>query len=90
MSCESASGIRNTTYRMRSAKLSNQFPLLKSGKITASLSFLRLRFRMLMHAALRAPALTTGGEIAQDFGLSATHLNKVAQTPARTACKTFP
>ena len=34
---------------------------------------------MLMHAALRAPALTTVGEIAQDFGLSATHLNKVAQ-----------
>jgi Rrf2 family transcriptional regulator, nitric oxide-sensitive transcriptional repressor len=39
-------------------------------------------FRMLMHAALRAPALTTVGEIAQDFGLSATHLNKVAQTLA--------
>ena len=37
---------------------------------------------MLMHAALRAPALTTVGEIAQDFGLSATHLNKVAQTLA--------
>lgn len=39
-------------------------------------------FRMLMHAALRAPALTTVGEVAQDFGLSATHLNKVAQTLA--------
>ena len=39
-------------------------------------------FRMLIHAALRAPALTTVGEIAQDFGLSATHLNKVAQTLA--------
>jgi Rrf2 family transcriptional regulator, nitric oxide-sensitive transcriptional repressor len=39
-------------------------------------------FRMLMHAALRAPALTTVGEIAHDFGLSATHLNKVAQTLA--------
>jgi Rrf2 family transcriptional regulator, nitric oxide-sensitive transcriptional repressor len=37
---------------------------------------------MLMHAALRAPALTTVGEIAKDFGLSATHLNKVAQTLA--------
>jgi Rrf2 family nitric oxide-sensitive transcriptional repressor len=39
-------------------------------------------FRMLIHAALRAPELTTVGEIAQDFGLSATHLNKVAQTLA--------
>ena len=39
-------------------------------------------FRMLIHAALRAPALTTVGEIARDFGLSATHLNKVAQTLA--------
>lgn len=37
-------------------------------------------FRMLIHAALRAPGLTTVGEIASDFGLSATHLNKVAQT----------
>jgi Rrf2 family nitric oxide-sensitive transcriptional repressor len=37
---------------------------------------------MLMHAALRKPALTTVGEIAQDFGLSAAHLNKVAQTLA--------
>jgi Rrf2 family nitric oxide-sensitive transcriptional repressor len=37
---------------------------------------------MLMHAALRAPALTTVGEVARDFGLSATHLNKVAQTLA--------
>jgi Rrf2 family nitric oxide-sensitive transcriptional repressor len=37
---------------------------------------------MLMHAALRAPALTTVGDIAQDFGLSAAHLNKVAQTLA--------
>jgi Rrf2 family nitric oxide-sensitive transcriptional repressor len=37
---------------------------------------------MLMHAALRAPALTTVGEIAQDFDISATHLNKVAQTLA--------
>jgi Rrf2 family nitric oxide-sensitive transcriptional repressor len=37
---------------------------------------------MLMHAALRAPALTTVGEVAQDFDLSATHLNKVAQTLA--------
>lgn len=35
---------------------------------------------MLMHAALRAPGLTTVGEIAQTFGLSAAHLNKVAQT----------
>jgi Rrf2 family transcriptional regulator, nitric oxide-sensitive transcriptional repressor len=39
-------------------------------------------FRMLIHAALRAPALTTVGEIAHDFGLSAAHLNKVAQTLA--------
>ena len=34
---------------------------------------------MLIHAALRAPALTTVGEVAADFGLSAPHLNKVAQ-----------
>lgn len=39
-------------------------------------------FRMLIHAALRAPALTTVGEVATDFGLSAPHLNKVAQTLA--------
>lgn len=39
-------------------------------------------FRMLIHAGLRAPKLTTVGEIARDFGLSATHLNKVAQTLA--------
>jgi len=39
-------------------------------------------FRMLMHAALRDPALTTVGEIASDFDLSAAHLNKVAQTLA--------
>jgi Rrf2 family nitric oxide-sensitive transcriptional repressor len=39
-------------------------------------------FRMLIHAALRAPSLTTIGEIASDFGLSAAHLNKVAQTLA--------
>jgi Rrf2 family nitric oxide-sensitive transcriptional repressor len=39
-------------------------------------------FRMLIHAALRAPALTTVGEVAEDFGLSGTHLNKVAQTLA--------
>jgi Rrf2 family nitric oxide-sensitive transcriptional repressor len=37
---------------------------------------------MLIHAALQAPALTTVGEIAQDFSVSATHLNKVAQTLA--------
>src|SRR3954451_17791968 len=37
---------------------------------------------MLMHVALRTPALTTVGDVAQDFGLSATHLNKVAQTLA--------
>ena len=37
---------------------------------------------MLMHAALRAPALTTVGDVAQSFDLSATHLNKVAQTLA--------
>ena len=39
-------------------------------------------FRMLIHAATRAPELTTVGEVAEDFGLSATHLNKVAQTLA--------
>jgi Rrf2 family nitric oxide-sensitive transcriptional repressor len=37
---------------------------------------------MLIHAALHAPELTTVGEIADDFGLSATHLSKVAQTLA--------
>jgi Rrf2 family transcriptional regulator, nitric oxide-sensitive transcriptional repressor len=37
---------------------------------------------MLIHAALRAPALTTVRVVAQDFGLSATHLNKVAQSLA--------
>src|SRR4051794_25098452 len=37
---------------------------------------------MLIHAGLRAPALTTVGEIALDFGISAAHLNKVAQTLA--------
>jgi Rrf2 family nitric oxide-sensitive transcriptional repressor len=37
---------------------------------------------MLMHAALRAPALTTVGDVARSFELSATHLNKVAQTLA--------
>jgi len=35
-----------------------------------------------MHVALRAPSLPTIGEIASDFDLSATHLNKVAQTLA--------
>jgi Rrf2 family nitric oxide-sensitive transcriptional repressor len=39
-------------------------------------------FRMLIHAALRAPSLTTVNEIADAFGLSAAHLNKVAQTLA--------
>jgi Rrf2 family nitric oxide-sensitive transcriptional repressor len=39
-------------------------------------------FRMLMYAALRAPALTTVGEVAGAFRISATHLNKVAQTLA--------
>jgi Rrf2 family nitric oxide-sensitive transcriptional repressor len=39
-------------------------------------------YRMLIHAALRAPALTTVGEVAEDFHLSATHMNKVAQTLA--------
>ena len=37
---------------------------------------------MLIHAALRAPVLTTVGEVAETYGLSATHLNKVAQTLA--------
>ncbi|HWC00029.1 MAG TPA: Rrf2 family transcriptional regulator [Bryobacteraceae bacterium] len=39
-------------------------------------------FRMLIHAALRAPELTTAGEVASDFGLSLAHLQKVAQTLA--------
>ena len=39
-------------------------------------------FRMLIHAALRAPRMTTVREVAVDFGLSAAHLNKVAQTLA--------
>src|SRR5438045_3276406 len=39
-------------------------------------------FRMLMHTALRAPALATVADIARDFSLSAAHLNKVAQTLA--------
>ena len=39
-------------------------------------------FRMLIHAALRAPALTTAGEVAADFNLSLAHLQKVAQTLA--------
>lgn len=39
-------------------------------------------FRLLIHAAMNAPALTTVGEVARDFHLSATHLNKVAQTLA--------
>jgi Rrf2 family nitric oxide-sensitive transcriptional repressor len=38
--------------------------------------------RMLIQAALRTPALITVGEVAQTFDLSATHLNKVAQTLA--------
>ena len=37
-------------------------------------------FRMLIHAALRRPGLTTVNEVANDFGLSAAHLHKVAQT----------
>lgn len=39
-------------------------------------------FRLLIHVAMNAPALTTVGEVARDFDLSATHLNKVAQTLA--------
>ena len=39
-------------------------------------------FRMLIHAALRAPALTTVGEVANDFDLSSAHLQKVAQSLA--------
>lgn len=39
-------------------------------------------FRMLIHAALRDPALTTVGEVAKDFNLSSAHLHKVAQTLA--------
>lgn len=37
---------------------------------------------MLIHAALRAPALTTVGEVAKAFDLSSAHLQKVAQTLA--------
>jgi Rrf2 family nitric oxide-sensitive transcriptional repressor len=40
-------------------------------------------FRMLIHVALRAPALSTVEEVAQDFKLSSTHLQKVAQTLAK-------
>ena len=39
-------------------------------------------FRMLIHAALRAPELTTVNDVARDFGLSVAHLHKVAQTLA--------
>ena len=39
-------------------------------------------FRMLMHAALRDPDLITVNEVANSFGLSAAHLQKVAQTLA--------
>ena len=39
-------------------------------------------FRMLIHAALRDPDLTTVNDVAKDFGLSAAHLQKVAQTLA--------
>jgi Rrf2 family transcriptional regulator, nitric oxide-sensitive transcriptional repressor len=39
-------------------------------------------YRMLIHVALRAPALTTVGDVASAFRLSAAHLNKVAQTLA--------
>lgn len=40
-------------------------------------------FRMLIRVALRAPALSTVEEVAQDLRLPATHLHKVAQTLAR-------
>jgi Rrf2 family nitric oxide-sensitive transcriptional repressor len=39
-------------------------------------------FRMLMHAALRAPDLTTVSDVARAFDLSVAHLQKVAQTLA--------
>ena len=39
-------------------------------------------FRMLMHAALRAPELVTVNDVARAFHLSAAHLQKVAQTLA--------
>jgi Rrf2 family nitric oxide-sensitive transcriptional repressor len=39
-------------------------------------------FRMLIHVALRAPELTTVGEVATEFNLSSAHLQKVAQTLA--------
>ncbi|MDE3198813.1 MAG: Rrf2 family transcriptional regulator [Acidobacteriota bacterium] len=38
--------------------------------------------RMLIHAALRAPEITTVSEIADEFRLSHAHLQKVAQTLA--------
>lgn len=38
--------------------------------------------RMLVQAALKAPDLTTVGEVAQSFGISVAHLQKVAQTLA--------
>jgi Rrf2 family nitric oxide-sensitive transcriptional repressor len=59
-----------------------QVSKLKAAKILRLSLHSDYAFRMLMHAALRAPALSTVGEIAHDFGLSATHLNKVAQTLA--------
>jgi Rrf2 family transcriptional regulator, nitric oxide-sensitive transcriptional repressor len=39
-------------------------------------------FRMLIHAALRTPELTTVNDVAGDFNLSVAHLHKVAQTLA--------
>jgi len=39
-------------------------------------------FRMLIHAALRSPELTTVNDVAGDFNLSVAHLHKVAQTLA--------
>jgi len=39
-------------------------------------------FRMLIHAGLRAPSLTTVNEVASAFDLSLAHLQKVAQTLA--------
>jgi Rrf2 family nitric oxide-sensitive transcriptional repressor len=37
---------------------------------------------MLIHVAIKSPALVTVGEVAQAFDLSLNHLNKVAQTLA--------
>jgi len=61
------------------AKLSTRIPVWSNVRLTQHTDY---AFRMLIHAAVHAPALTTVGEVAADFNLSAPHLNKVAQTLA--------